>query len=155
MRRVGIWERNEGLKQALEEELVGRGMPRPVLLGAKHPAELTGEFLDLLVVSPRAAGWAGAAGLNCRLLLLPGSAGVLARGMQVEGAVSYGSGLKNTITVSSIEGDRVCIAVQRELVTVDGDVVERQELVLSHPEQEDTELLLARVGALLLLGGSI
>lgn len=153
MRRVGIWERNEGLCESLVEDLRKAGMKRPTIFCGKHPAELAGESLDLLVVSPRAAGWAGAASVTCRLLLLPGSAGPLTRGMKVEGAVSYGAGPQNTITLSSLEGDRICLAIQRELVTVEGGVVERQELVLPYPSgQEDPGLFMARVGALLLMG---
>lgn len=154
MRRVGVWERGEGLCEAVQEDLKHSGLERPALFCGRHPAELAGESLDLLVVSPGATGWAGAASVTCRLLLLPGSAGPLARGMQVEGAVSYGAGPKNTITLSSLEGDKICLAIQRELVTVEGGVVERQELVLPYPAgRENPDLFMARVGTLLLLGG--
>lgn len=156
MVRVGVWERYEGLKIALGEALDRRGRRDVELLGAAHPAELVGEDMDLLVVSPGATGWAGAAGLSCRLLLLPGSAGVLTRGMQAEEAVSYGSGAKNTITLSSLEEGRICLAIQRELVTVAGRVVERQELVLPYQDgEENPELFMARTGALLLLGEDV
>lgn len=155
MRRVGVWESGEGLCEGLAEDMERAGLARPFLLRGRHPAELAGESLDLLVVSPRATGWAGAASVTCRLLLLPGGAGPLIRGMKVEGAVSYGAGARNTITLSSLEGGRICLAVQRELVTVEGSVVERQELVLPYPPQQDgPELFMARVGALLLLGGT-
>ena len=153
MRTVGVWERNEGLRQALERDLQRSNLPRAFFVGGQHPADLTGEAMDLLVVSPGATGWAGAASLNCRLVLLPGSAGALTRGMKVEGAVSYGSGPKNTITLSSLEEGRIGLAIQRELVTVEGGIVERQELVLPFGQEENPELFMARVGALLLLGG--
>lgn len=153
MRRVGVWERNEGLCEVVQEDLKHSGLNRPEIYRGRHPAELAGEVLDLLVVSPRATGWAGAASVNCRLVLLPGSAAPMARGLHVEGAVSYGTGPKNTITLSSLEGDKICLAIQRELVTVRGGIVERQELVLPYPAgQESPDLFMARVGALLLLG---
>ena len=153
MRRVGVWERGEGLCDALESQLRCSSVPLPRLLRGRHPAELAGESLDLLVVSPRATGWAGAASVSCRMVLLPGSAGPMAGDMRVESAVSYGPGPKDTITLSSLEGDKICLAVQRELVTVEGSVVERQELVLPYPAgQETPELFMAQVGALLLLG---
>ena len=154
MRRIGVWERNEGLVEALKEDLRNSQLSRPAIYCGRHPAELAGESLDLLVVSPSATGWAGAASVTCRLLLLPGSAGPLVRGMKVEGAVSYGAGPQNTITLSSLEGDKICLAIQRELVTVEGGVVERQELVLPYPiGQETPDLFMARVGTLLLMGG--
>lgn len=153
MQRVGVWERNEGLCEAFREDLKQSGLERPEIYRGRHPAELAGEVLDLLVVSPRATGWAGADSVNCRLVLLPGSAAPMARGLHVEGAVSYGTGPKNTITLSSLEGDTICLAIQRELVTVQGGIVERQELVLPYPAgQEVPDLFMARVGALLLLG---
>ena len=155
MYKVGIWERGEGLKQTLAEELRKRNLPQPIFIHGEHPADLAGDALDLLVVSPGAMGWAGGASLNCRLVLLPGSAGPLTKGMKVEGAVSYGNGPKNTITLSSLEEGMIGIAIQRELVTVEGGVVERQELILPYGgEGEDPELFMARVGAILLLGGS-
>ena len=154
MRRVGIWERGEGLSEALWEDVRRGGLIPPAVFCGRHPAELAGESLDLLAVSPGATGWAGAASVTCRLLLLPGSAGPLARGMRVEEVVSYGTGPQNTITLSSLEGDKICLAVQRELVTVEGGVVERQELVLPYPAgRESPDLFMARVGTLLLLGG--
>lgn len=153
MRRVGVWERNEGLCRAIGEILSKNGQARPIFLRGQHPAELAGENLDLLVVSPTATGWAGAASVSCRIVLLPGGAGPMARGMHVESAVSYGAGPQNTITLSSLEGDKICLAIQRELVTVEGCVVDRQELVLPFPAGRETpDLFMARVGALLLLG---
>ena len=152
MRRMGIWEKNEGLGEVLQSEAARWGERLEIFRG-RHPAELAGEELDLLVVSPHATGWGGAASVSCRLVLLPGSAAPMARGLRVEGAVSYGTGPKNTITLSSLEGDTICLAIQRELVTVKGGVVERQELVLPYPAgQEGPDLFMARVGALLLLG---
>ena len=153
MRLVGIWEQGEGLCQTLKKDLKDGGGEPAGLLWGRHPAELAVGTLDLLVVSPRATGWAGAGSVSCRLVLLPQSAAPMARGLRVEGAVSYGTGLRNTITLSSLDGGRLCLAVQRELVTVSGGIVERQELVLPCPTQQpDPDLLLARAGALLLLG---
>ena len=153
MRRIGVWERGEGLCDTLKGDLRS-GIPEPAgLFRGRHPAELSVGTLDLLVVSPQATGWAGAGSVNCRLVLLPGSAAPMARGMHVEGAVSYGTGPKNTITLSSLEGNRICLAIQRELVTVQGGIVERQELVLPYPAgQAEPDLFMARVGTLLLLG---
>lgn len=153
MRRVGVWERGEGLCDRLKEDLKRSGAEGVLLHCGRHPAELAMEQLDLLVVSPMAAGWAGAGKVCCRLVLLPGSAAPMARGLRVEGAVSYGSGAKNTITLSSLEESTICLAIQRELVTVEGGVVERQELVLPYTGGEESpELFMARMGARLLLG---
>jgi hypothetical protein len=151
MLRVGVWERDGTLCQALQKDLAQAR--RFAWLWGSHPAQLAGERFDLLVAAPDAVGWAGAGKIVSRLVLLPGSAAPLARGMRLEGAVSYGAGVKNTITLSSLEEGRLCLAIQRELVTVQGGVVERQELVLPGAGRDQApDLLLAKAGALLLLG---
>ncbi len=155
MRRVGIWGRDEGLYQALTKSLRHSALPQNALVHGCHPAELAGEDLDLLVIAPDATGWAGAGSITCRIVLLPGSAGPMVRGLHVESAVSYGTGPKDTISLSSLEQNKICLAIQRELVTVEGGVVDRQELVLPYSHARETpERFMARIGALLLLGSS-
>lgn len=148
MWQIGVWERDEGLG-----ELVGRmaGRDRAEVRTGDHPALLAGELMDLLVVSPAAVGWAGAAALYCRTALLPDPAGLLARSLLADRAVSYGMSGRDTITLSSLEEDRVCVAVQREIIRLDGGLVERQELVVPRREGESPEHLLVRVGVGLLL----
>ena len=68
----------------------------------------------------------------------------------VASAVSYGNGPRDSITVSSREAGRLWVAIQRDLVTVEGRVVEQQEFSLLAPEDEGAALAVA--GALLLLG---
>ena len=125
--RVGIWERDEGIRTAVE---AGLGELAAEVRAGRHPAELAGARLELLTVSPAARGWAGAGAVPCGTVLLPGTAGPLARALNARQAVSYGTSPRDTLTFSSLEGDRLCLAVQRELVTLGGAVVEQQELVL-------------------------
>lgn len=152
MGNIGIWEKGEGVGRYVERFLSAAGRETGRLLRAEHPAQLAGVPLELLVIAPGAVGWAGAEALSCRMVLLPGSAGPLAKAFQAVSAVSYGASPRDTITLSSLEGAQLCVAVQRELVTVDGGVVERQELVLSLPEGWPSLPYLAAVGTLLLLG---
>ena len=149
MLQIGIWERDEGILAAVEHRLKP-GAAR--LLAGRHPAELSGGTLDLLVVSPGATGWAGGGAVDCRNVLLPGAAGPLARSLRTRQAVSYGTSPKDTLTFSSLEGDKLCLALQRELVTLEGEVVERQELVLPFPPGQSPLPFLAVMGTLLLLG---
>jgi hypothetical protein len=146
--QIGVWEEGEGLSE-LAAELVGP--ERAQIHSVNHPGLLTGEILDLLVVSPSAVGWAGAAAIYCRTVLLPDSAGLLARSLLADRAVSYGLSGRDTITLSSLEENRICVAVQREIIRLDGGLVERQELVLPRKETNSTELTLAQVGMRLLL----
>jgi len=146
--QIGIWERDEGILEAVQDRLpVDTACLRP----GRHPADLAGMELDLLVVSPGAVGWAGAGALDCRTVLLPGAAAPLARTLRTGQAVSYGTSPRDTLTFSSLEGDRLCVALQRELVTLEGAVVERQELVLPYPPESSPLHFLAVTGALLLL----
>lgn len=101
---------------------------------------------------PRRAGWAGAGAVDCRTVLLPGGAGPLARALRTGQAVSYGTSPRDTLTFSSLEGDRICLALQRELVTLQGTVVEQQEMVLPFPPEASPLPFLATAGTLLLLG---
>lgn len=146
MWRIGVWEQNEGLAE-LAWGLAG---DRGQVWKAEHPVLLPGEDYDLLVVSPRAVGWAEEA-LHSETVLLPGLAGPCAGSLRARRAVSYGLNPKDTLTVSSLNGDRICVALQRGLIRLDGEVVEEQEIVLPYTG-ELPELVLARVGVKLLVG---
>lgn len=66
--------------------------------------------------------------------------------------MSYGMKARDSITVSSLQEDRMALSLQRELVTLPGYVLERQELCLPRPAGLSTEEALAVYGALLMLG---
>lgn len=149
MWRIGVWEQNEGLAELAHS--LGRGTAQ--VWKAEHPALLSGEGYDLLVVSPRAVGWAGEV-LSCETVLLPGAAGPLAGSLRAARAVSYGLNPKDTLTVSSLNGERICVALQRGVIRLDGEVVEEQEIVLPYTG-ELPELILARVGVKLLVGKGV
>ncbi len=148
MWQIGVWEQNEGLTDrvmALAEK--GTALVR----ACRHPALLAGVALDVLIVSPGATGWAGASALSCRTALLPGGLSALTRALPADTVLSYGSSSRNSLTLSSLDGRRASVAVQREFVALDGQAVERQELVLPY-DGTPPDLFLAQVGAALLLG---
>lgn len=145
--RVGVWERDEGISAAVRAALAGYGAE---VSAGRHPAELAAVPLELLVISPGAVGWAGAGAVHCRTVLLPGAAGPLARTLQAGQAVSYGTSPRDTLTFSSLSPP--CLALQRELVTLDGTCREPQELPLPPQPGTDPRTLLAWAGVLLLLG---
>ena len=158
MWQIGVWEQREGLYE-LVRELAG---DRARVARGEHPALLAGESYDLLVVSPHSIGWAGAAVLYCRTVLLPGAAGPLARSLRADRAaclLALGRleeaeeelDPRDTLTPSSLDDAHICVAVQRELIRLDGGVVERQELVLPYDGRQP-ELALVRTGIRLLLG---
>lgn len=148
MARIGIWEDGGDFSGALEDCLP----TRPVL--GRHPAVFSEGFFDLLLVAPSARAWAGAGVIQCRTALLPGSALPLARALSAQSAVSYGASPKDTLTISSLEDRQICVALQREIITLDGATLERQEFVLPFPPGEDPERFLGLTGARLLLTGS-
>jgi len=150
---LGVWERGEGVFRAVRGAVEAARRPFPHMVSGRCPAEFVSMPLDLLAVSPAAAEEKRLpAGISCRCLLLPGDAGPLARQIRAEYAVSYGTSPKDTLTFSSLEGDRICLALQRELVTLAGGVVDQQELVLPFPAGLSPLPWLAAVGVLLLLG---
>lgn len=134
----------------------GEGIERAIRLGLGSRPGSRVEREDpacpsLLVVSPRAAARGLALPRACRTVLLPGGTGESGP-LRAAGAVSYGASPRDSLTISSREGDRLWAALQREVVTVDGQVVERQEFPVALAPGEEPLPALAAAGALLLLG---
>lgn len=137
-----VIEDGEGIEAAIRRNLPARGADQRTRISGQHPA--------LVVVSPRAATRGLPLPRQCRTALLPGGMGGVSP--RAASAVSYGVSPRDSLTISSREGGALWAALQRELVTVDGRVVERQEFPL-RVEPETGELpALAAAGALLLLG---
>ena len=141
MEHFQVIEDGEGIEGAILRALPARaGQERRV--SERHPA--------LLVVSPKAAEQGIPLPRQCRTVLLPGEMG--GAPLQAASAVSYGVSPRDSLTISSREGELLWAALQRELVTVDGQVVERQEFPLALEPGEGELAALAAAGALLLLG---
>lgn len=136
-----VIEDREGIEAAILRALPARGGAER-RVSERHPA--------LLVVSPRAASRGLRLPRQCRTALLPGGMGGVSP--QAASAVSYGASPRDSLTISSREGNTLWAALQRELVTVDGQVVERQEFPLALEPGEEELPALAAAGALLLLG---
>ena len=152
MASVGIWSGGQTLARALEARL-DRQFD---FVLADHPALLARRTLDLLVIAPDAVGLAGAGALRPRLALLPGDGVGLSGAVRATEAVSYGLGRQNTLTLSSMDGGSVSVCLQRELLTISGRAVDRQEWVLPFDkEAHSAEEFLCQVGALLLLDVSL
>lgn len=152
MELVGIWSGGEKLAGRLEARL---GRQFALFTGA-HPADFAQRPPALLVIAPDATGLAGAGLIRPRVALLPGDSLALASRVRAASAVSYGLGRRNTLTLSSMEGGNVSVALQRELMTLSGAGVERQEWVLPYDRSRETpEEFLCLVGALLLLDQSL
>lgn len=149
MWQIGVWEQEEGLA---ERVCALAGSCPAMVRACSHPALLAGISLDLLVVSPGAVGWAGASSITCRRALLPGGSAALIRALPGVDILSYGLSGRSTITLSGLNEGVAAVAVQREFPDLRGISVERQELVLPFDGSTTPELLLAQVGAALLLG---
>ena len=139
-----VIEDREGIEADILRHLARHGRSLGDLSVPKHPA--------LLVVSPRAAARNAGLSGNCRTALLPGDASLSQWDLQAASAVSYGSGPKDTLTLSGREGRRLWLALQRELVTIQGQVVARQEFPWTLERGAAPQSALAVAGALLLLG---
>ena len=108
---------------------------------------------DLLVVAP---DWPVSRpvppGLTCRALLLPGRLGPLAGDLEAGWVVSYGLTPRDSLTLSSLGQDGLCLALQREVVTLAGRSLEPQETPLRGFAGTEPELVLAWAGVMLLVG---
>lgn len=137
-----VLEAGEGIEAAILRGLAARGGLRGRCASENHPA--------LVVVSPQAAVRGVPLPRQCRTVLLPG--GMRRTPPQAASAVSYGISPRDSLTISSREGNTLWAALQRELVTVNGQLVERQEFPLTLEPGEEELPALAAAGALLLLG---
>lgn len=147
MWQIGVWEHGEGLAERVTALAQGRNV---LVRACSHPALLAGVDMELLIVSPGAAGWAGASSLTCRRALLPGGLSALTRSLPAGDVMSYGTSGHNTIALSGLNEGHAAVAVQREFPNLLGRLVERQELVLDY-DGTSPDLFLAQVGAALLL----
>ena len=137
-----VLEAGEGIETAIVRALSAWGGLKGRCASGNHPA--------LLVVSPRMAARGLHTPRQCRTALLPGGMGGVPP--RAASAVSYGVSPRDSLTISSREENILWAALQRELVTVDGQVVERQEFPLTLRPGEEELSTLAAAGALLLLG---
>ena len=114
----------------------------------------SGEY-DLFIALSSDASASRPASLSCRALLLPGDAQAeLLSQIPSKWVTSFGLSAKDSITVSSLGSDCTLLALQRELVTLDGLVIEQQEISLPTPSETSTPEMMALYGSLLLLGVS-
>jgi hypothetical protein len=131
------------------------GSPEKVrIVNASSCAEISGRP-DILVLTGDAAGTClmTSERIQCEILLLPGDFVACendAHGFDARCIVTYGMSPKNTITFSSISETTCVLAIQREFLTVNGDMLERQEIKIAGGMRPDR--LLAVAGALLILG---
>lgn len=139
-----VLEQGEGIQENIARRLHAAGT---LACGWSSPARPA-----LLIISPRAATQTPYLEAGCRTVLLPGDAPAQHWQLQAASAVSYGPGPRDTLTLSSREGNRLWLALQREVVTVQGQVVERQEFPFRSAADQSTQAALAVAGALLLLG---
>ena len=137
-----VLEAGEGIETAIVRGLSAWGGLKGRCASGNHPA--------LLVGSPRMAARGLHTPRQCRPARLPGGMGGVPP--RAASAVSYGVSPRDSLTISSREENILWAALQRELVTVDGQVVERQEFPLTLRSGEEELSTLATAGALLLLG---
>ena len=108
---------------------------------------------DLFVVTASDVSGTPPPDLHCRALLVSGDGQAKAAlHIPSQWVVSFGLSGKDSITVSSLEPDCAVIALLRELVTLNGLVLEQQELPLPIPWAAEAAELMVFYGSLLLLG---
>lgn len=147
MHIVGIWENSNEISTYVAPfaEACGCTLVSYSQLKLFPPA-------PLLVVSAEVSDWTGADKVRCKGVLLPGSSGASTRFLSAAYLVSYGASPRDTLTFSSLQNGEMLLSLQRELVTLNDEVVERQELVLPFSSLHTPLPFLAAVGTLLLMG---
>jgi len=122
-----------------------------LLTRGAQPGAFSGVY-DLFVAVSPVTEPAGTRDLRCRVLLTPGDSEGEALPIPSKWVVSYGMAVRDSLTVSSLEPDFALLALRRELVTLDGTVLERQELPLPIPRGTGAQGVMALYGSLLILG---
>ncbi len=108
---------------------------------------------NLIVIPPKSAMDEGEKNpQSCKILLIPDTGTELLGFYDADCVVSYGLSEKSTISPSSISDYETVISLQRELPTLDGEIIERQEISLRRPEGLIEESFLAVVGMFLING---
>lgn len=63
--------------------------------------------------------------IRCAILIAPDESEAVET--ECKSVISYGMSPRNTLTISSIAGEKYVIALQRDAVTLDGELILRQE----------------------------
>ena len=157
MRRVAVIEMPD---EKIAREITGRaeeifengGYDPLFITRGKNFAMLGGMAPEILILSP---GYAektkpDSRPVKCRVLLTPGSAAD--EKIEAACAVGYGMSGCNSITLSSIKEDECILTLQRDILTLGGCVLERQDIAVRKDKATDPEELMAAAAALLILG---
>lgn len=67
-------------------------------------------------------------------------------------AITCGSSSRDTLSIASISDTRATVSLQRELIDLNGSVVEPRDLIVTFPKRMEVYPLLAVCGTLLLCG---
>jgi len=151
--RVAIVEPPPGKLRALLGDflLALDDSPSVILTHGSNLADFSGTY-DLFVAGSLADASPPPTSLSCQALLLPGDSQIAAFSqIPSKWVVSFGLSPKDSITVSSLTPDSALLALQRELVTLDGQVVEQQEIPIPMPRTTSAQGVMALYGSLLLL----
>ena len=149
MHNVAVLEPAPGkLTPLIRDTFLARGAAPSVFLTRGDRPEAFCGIYDLFIAA-KGGGVTGHAGTSCRALLMPGDEPPLVPSKWV---VSYGFAPRDTLTLSSLTEKQAVFALQRELVTLEGVVIEQQERPITIPPGWDAPSVMALYGSLLLLG---
>ena len=152
---VAILEPSKGrLTNMLRDRLLlWEDAPSVLLTRGTQFSDFRGSYDLFAVLSADFTAKPPSADLSCRALLLSGDVqGALVLQIASQWAVSFGLSVKDSITVSSVAPDTAVLALQRELVTLEHQVLEQQEIPLAVPQGTSAAGMMALTGCLLLLG---
>ncbi len=102
--------------------------------------------LDALIVGPDGIELPP---VTCRIAVLPGQTPLPVRASCV---LTYGLSSKESVTISSMDETKLALALQRDLINVKGERVERQEFLVPRLHGFTREEILALWGGLLAVG---
>ncbi len=91
--------------------------------------------------------------VECGIAVIPGSADSEGSAwLSAQSVVSYGMGQRDTITVSSIDDHMIMLTLQREIATLKGEMVDRQDFAVDRQPEISTEAHLIASAACIIAG---
>ncbi|MCL2084204.1 MAG: hypothetical protein FWH06_02975 [Oscillospiraceae bacterium] len=142
---IGVWHKNGTGLPGLLRRLTSM-LPE---LGGSHVADCP-EVCDVLISDGPAPDVFHPC--RCRLAVVPGDAPFDASFVTADRVITYGMSCRNTVTVSSVSDGRLFLALQREIIGIDGQSLDQQELLVRHAPSTVTAL--AASAALLACGAA-
>ena len=130
----------------------GQGMAGFSLLSARSLEEIRDSRPDALFMAPGAAAAPGRP-VECGMAVIPGSSSLeSASRLLAQSVISYGMSGRDTFTVSSLDDRVIMLTLQREIASIKGRIIDRQDFAVNRFSRASCEAHLLAAAACIIAG---